>query len=417
MSGKRWRTARLGDKDIARTASGGTPDRSSVSNFGGDLPWVKSGELADNVITDTEERLTQSGLENSSAKLFPAGTLLLAMYGATAGRTGILGIEASTNQAVCAIFPVGNSFDSRFLQFQLVYIRPRLLSARSGGAQPNISQRVIATLEVVLPPLDEQLAIARALEAVRHAKEARQHELTLERERKVALMEYLFTRGTRGVSSKQTEVGEIPQNWRVLPLTQAFETQLGKMLSQKARTGKTPKPYLRNANVQWGRVNLSDLYEMDFTSEEQKKFSLRYDDLLVCEGGEIGRAAIWREEMSGCYFQKAIHRLRPRSGEILPHFLLFWMEWAFRFANIYGVTGTKTTIAHLPQDKLEQIKIPTPNKDEQAEAVEALDRCDSKIASVEKEIQILDELFRAMLEGLMTGRLSGLPLVEEYQAR
>ena len=216
MTKEGWQIARLGDKNIALTASGGTPDRSNPTYFGGDIPWVKSGELNDNVILATEEKLTQNGLANSSAKVFTRGTLLLAMYGATAGKTGILGIEASTNQAVCAIFPQNNSFDCQFLQFQLIYIRPKLLSARSGGAQPNISQRVIATLEVALPMLREQQAIASVLRTVQRAKEVRQRELALERERKAALMGYFFARGTRGERTRQTEIGEIPEGWRVV---------------------------------------------------------------------------------------------------------------------------------------------------------------------------------------------------------
>ncbi len=89
--------------DIAETSSGGTPSRDKKEYFIGSIPWVKSGELKDNTIYDTEEKITEKGLQNSSAKLFPKGTLLIALYGATVGKTGILGMDATTNQAVCAI--------------------------------------------------------------------------------------------------------------------------------------------------------------------------------------------------------------------------------------------------------------------------------------------------------------------------
>ena len=92
------------------------------------------------------------------------------------------------------------------------------------------------------------------------------------------------------------------------------DIQLGKMLSPKAKTGASAFPYLRNQNVQWGHIKLDDLAKMDFSVKEREKFKLRIGDLLICEGGEPGRCAIWTEERTNCYYQKAIHRVRPRKG-------------------------------------------------------------------------------------------------------
>lgn len=160
-----WEVVELGQ--IANTTSGGTPSRNEPHYWNGSIPWVKSGELNDNYIVQTEETITKEGLENSSAKIFPSGTLLIAMYGATAGKTGILGIDAATNQAVCAIFPKNNSFAPEFMRYYLIYARNRLLRERYGGAQPNISQRVIKSFKVVIPPtLQEQKHIAKILQTV-----------------------------------------------------------------------------------------------------------------------------------------------------------------------------------------------------------------------------------------------------------
>src|SRR2546430_2769555 len=98
-----FKTIKLGD--AAETASGGTPPRGNKLYFGGDIPWVKSGELPDGEITSVGERITTLGLEQSAAKVFEKGTLVIAMYGATVGKLGILGLRAATNQAVCAIVP------------------------------------------------------------------------------------------------------------------------------------------------------------------------------------------------------------------------------------------------------------------------------------------------------------------------
>ena len=97
-----WKTVRLGD--IAKTSSGGTPKRGTAAYYGGIIPWVKSGELGDSTVYETSETITDTGLKNSSAKLFPKGTLCIALYGATIGKLGVLGVDAATNQAVCGIF-------------------------------------------------------------------------------------------------------------------------------------------------------------------------------------------------------------------------------------------------------------------------------------------------------------------------
>jgi type I restriction enzyme S subunit len=149
-------------RDVCDTTSGGTPSRDVLAYYGGDIPWVKSGELLDGLITDTEEKITKAAIASSSAKLFPAGTLLIALYGATVGRLGILGIEATTNQAVCGITP-NEQLDRDFLFYYLLKQREKLIDSRTGGAQPNINQEIIRELDIPLPPLTEQKRIASLL--------------------------------------------------------------------------------------------------------------------------------------------------------------------------------------------------------------------------------------------------------------
>jgi type I restriction enzyme S subunit len=173
-----WEAKTIGE--IAKTSSGGTPSRDKKEYFIGSIPWVKSGELKDNTIYDTEERITEKGLQNSSAKLFPKGTLLIALYGATVGKTGILGIDATTNQAVCAILSKKDLIDQKFLQYFLISRRKQLISISAGGAQPNISQEIIRLFKIPLPPLPEQRRIADILSAA-------DRKLELERRRKEKL--------------------------------------------------------------------------------------------------------------------------------------------------------------------------------------------------------------------------------------
>jgi type I restriction enzyme, S subunit len=149
----RWQVVRLAD--VATTTSGGTPSRGDDENYNGLIPWVKSGELNSGVVLDTEERITPVGLASSAAKLMPEGTVLMAMYGATVGAVTMLGIQAATNQAVCCI-QVGPDIQAEYLVALLRIKKPFLLSRRSGGAQPNLSQSMIREIRLPLPPSDLQ---------------------------------------------------------------------------------------------------------------------------------------------------------------------------------------------------------------------------------------------------------------------
>lgn len=157
-----WALVRLGN--VCKTMTGGTPSRKIARYFNGTIPWLKSGELENNMhINSAEEHITQNALESSSARIIPKGTLLIALYGATVGKLGILEFDAAINQAICAIItPEG--IESHYLFWFLMRHRNVLLSIRKGGAQPNISQGILSEIEFPLAPKPEQKAIVEEIE-------------------------------------------------------------------------------------------------------------------------------------------------------------------------------------------------------------------------------------------------------------
>ena len=165
-----WRVVRLGE--IAELKSGGTPSRKKPEYWeNGVIPWVKSGELNDEVIYETEEKITEKAVRESSAKILPKGTLLFALYGkGTVGKTAILGIEATTNQAVCGILPRNNAFVPRFMQYYLIHKREQILTQyvnpSSDVGRTNIYLSSLALLKLPLPPLSEQKQIVEILSTV-----------------------------------------------------------------------------------------------------------------------------------------------------------------------------------------------------------------------------------------------------------
>jgi restriction endonuclease S subunit len=153
---------------ITTVTSGGTPSRGNPAFWGGDIPWIKTGELLDGDISEAEERITADGAKNSSAKIFPADTVLVALYGQgqTRGRTGRLLISAATNQACCAILPKPEMFLARFIQFWLRSLYLELREDSKGGAQPNWNSGLIKELKVTLPSLAEQKAVVATVDVL-----------------------------------------------------------------------------------------------------------------------------------------------------------------------------------------------------------------------------------------------------------
>lgn len=200
----------------------------------------------------------------------------------------------------------------------------------------------------------------------------------------------------------------LPVGWDEEELGVIAETQLGKMLNSSKQTGSAKMPYLRNINLQWGRISLTDVKEMDIFDDEKEQFTLSKGDVLVCEGGEPGRSAVWNNDLPMA-FQNAIHRIRP-SSRINSEFLCYQFEWltlnGFLDENFTGVT-----IKHFSQQKLRRIKCVVPSLQEQEKIVEILEeqlsRLDAALAAVravrEKSARFRRSLLKSAFNGALTG--------------
>jgi len=163
--------------EVCETSSGGTPSRDKKEYWeNGTILWVKSGELDKGYIYDTEEKITENGLEKSSAKYFDPETVLLAMYGATVGKAALLKVKATTNQAICGIKPKNNStLNSIYLLHILFSLKEKLISKSIGGGQPNISQSIIKETKIPIPPLSLQHKFASIVRGVEQMKEQQKY--------------------------------------------------------------------------------------------------------------------------------------------------------------------------------------------------------------------------------------------------
>ena len=162
FSNSDWTRKRIGD--VFDTGAGGTPLKTYKEYYeNGDIPWLRSGEVCKKYITETEMFITQLGMDNSSAKMFPENSVVVAMYGATAGQVGILHLETTTNQAVCGIFPK-KEYIPEFVYYSLLNSKKGLVAQATGNAQPNISQIKIKNTTIPVISKDEQVAVVSRLD-------------------------------------------------------------------------------------------------------------------------------------------------------------------------------------------------------------------------------------------------------------
>ena len=187
-----------------------------------------------------------------------------------------------------------------------------------------------------------------------------------------------------------------------------YEQCLGKMLDGKRITGEHLVPYLRNVDVQWDEINVVDLPRMDIHPDESPRYTVQPGDLLVCEGGEVGRCAIWKGEIDRCGFQKALHRLRPRDDERdRPKF----MYYSFSVAVACGAfaDGHESTIAHLTGEKLRRHRFAFPREDEQAAIARYLDNTtatiDRTLEFTRCQIALLKEYRTRLIADVVTGKV------------
>jgi type I restriction enzyme S subunit len=229
--------------EICKTTSGGTPNRANKDYYNGNILWVKSGELDKGIIYDTEEKITQEAINASSAKVFPKGTLLIALYGATIGKLAFLGADAATNQAICGIYQ-NEKVDSKYLYYYLFYKKRDLVNQGIGGAQPNISQTILKNLEVPLPTLPTQLLI-------------------------ISKIEELFSELDKGIENLKTAQQQL-KVYRQAALKWAFEGKLTESLRKSQTRSKDFVLEISNARELNFNVKLSE-WQKDKSNEKGNK--------------------------------------------------------------------------------------------------------------------------------------------------
>lgn len=344
-----WPQVKIGDVCIVERGGSPRPIDKYITDSEDGINWIKIGDTDDSMyITSTAQKIIPEGAKKS--RYVEPGDFLLS-NSMSFGRPYILKIDGCIHDGWLVLRDKNGLFDKRFLYYYLSapVTYQKFKSLAVGGVVNNLNSEMVRNVEVPLPALNEQAQIATVLDKLT--------DLISLRKQQLAKLDEL-------VKARFVEMfGDIIHNDRAWPtyvFSDITSSRLGKMLDTKQQTGKYSFPYLANFNVQWFHFEIDSLNKMDFNEKEQIEFALCDGDLLVCEGGEIGRCAVWHNEIQPCFFQKAIHRVRCNVNTIQPDYLAWWFKYNCDHNGFSDIAGARATIAHLPGAKLKKLIVAVP---------------------------------------------------------
>lgn len=395
--------------------SGTTPPNNTDFYENGIIPWLNTGDLTDNYVDLIENKITEYALNQYSAlKIFPKDSVVIAMYGATIGKLGILRESASTNQA-CCVMQCNDNLYFKFLFYSLYGYREYILTLSYGSGQPNISQKIIKDLRLPTPPLKTQQRIADYLDekcGEIDATIAKQKEIIEKlKAYKQSLISETVTKGLDKSAPLKPSgiewIGDIPDDWEVTKISRLYSIQLGKMLQpEKKSSGDTYEPYICAANLSSGTFRLDEVKYMWISEPEKDIYRLKRDDLLVTEGGDVGISSIWKDDISPCYFQNALHRVVPKKGNS-NRFLHYWLI-VLKSVGYIDLICNKSTIAHFTKEKFAQsliLSIPLQTQEKIADYLDSkCSQIDKYITEKQNIIQKLDAYKKSLIFECVTGK-------------
>jgi type I restriction enzyme S subunit len=429
-----WKTVKLGE--VCFTTSGGTPSRKKTDFYNGNIPWVKSGELEHNIILDTEEKITEDALKNSSAKVFPKGTLLIALYGATIGKLAILGIDAATNQAICGIFK-SDHINQKFLYWFLFNYKQKLINLGIGGAQPNISQGILKETLIPLPPLPEQHLIVAKIEelfseldnAVENLKKAKEQlkvyrqallkwafegKLTEEwrKERESQNTEYQSEKEEVRMAAeeiiKYSSNNELPVGWKWFKLAELTEVKDG--------THDTPKyvsdgiPFITQKNIREEGLTFSNVQYI--TQKDHDKFFRRsnvtFNDILISMiGANRGMSCIVNDNRT--FSIKNVGLIKSNTNNFDQLYLLYFLKSSYsrNYVKSLSKGGAQEFVGLTELRNFPILKCPILEQYQIVQEIETRFSVADKLElSIDQSLQQAEALRQSILNKAFEGRLA-----------
>ena len=395
-----WEIKKLGE--VCKTGSGGTPLKVHKDYYeGGTIPWLLSGEVSQGEIFEAKNFITEKGLVNSSARLFPPETVLVAMYGATAGQVGILKFEACTNQAVCGIL-TNKSILSEYIFYCFLEKKEELISKATGNAQPNISQIKIKETRIPVPPLPEQQRIVTILDeaftAIDQAKENLQRNLQNAKD--------LFESYLQSVFENPKDNWEL-KKWG--DLCSFVRGPFGGSLKKSIFKEDGYVVYEQKHAIHDHFNQLRYFIDED-KFIEMKRFEVKSGDIIMsCSGVTLGKVAVIPLNVKKGIINQALLKLTPRK-DVSVEFLKHWLRSKIFQDIIFKYSGG-AAIPNVPSAKiLKDILIPHPPIIEQNKVVNDIELMLTETQQLEtlyqQKLNSLEELKKSILQKAFSGELN-----------
>ncbi len=394
---KHWERIYL--KEVAKVQNGYAFSSLSFVKSGG-MPLIRIRDI------DSVSTIDRFNGEYSDEFIVKKGDVLIGMDGDFKAAIW-KGENALLNQRVCRIIPKAKNYDPKFLFICLQPYLNAINEETSSVTVKHLSSRTIEEIPLPFPPLPEQHRIVAKIEELFSSLDKGIESLkTAQQQLKVYRQAVLKWAFEGKLTNKDVVEGKLPEGWKWLKLGEISEMCLGKMLD-KAKNKGDFQPYLRNISVRWGTFDLSDLEKMRFEEFEKERYSLKEGDLVICEGGEPGRCAIWTSDDS-MYIQKALHRVRMNNGYDTKYIFNYIFLSAFNGNLEKYFTGT--TIKHLTGRELKKLTFPIPPTLEEQHAIVAeiesrLSVCDKIEEGIEHSLKQSEALRQSILKKAFEGRL------------
>jgi type I restriction enzyme S subunit len=404
--------------------SGTTPPSGSDEWYGGDVPWVTTGELRETEIVSTTKSVTEETLRRfPTLRKYPKGSIAIAMYGATIGRLGIFGIEATTNQA-CCVLTKSAVIDNKYLYYWLQAFKPDIVNLASGGGQPNINQEVVAFLKISSPEVSGQKKIANFLDhetaKIDTLIEKQQQLIALLKEKRQAVISHAVTKGLNPNAPMRDSgvewLGEVPVHWGVSALKYHVDTVNGFGFSS-SDVCEEGVPFIRAGNIKKKSVTRTNLYLPKGIVDRHKRVILSEGDIVISMVGSdpiilesaVGQIGIVPNSMAGSVPNQNVVILREKTDLLLKKFL-FYALCSDSYRNHLNVFSHKLANQSIISSSLiVNAKFMLPSAEEQSEVIKFLDQRLTKFDEVMERnnysLTLLKERRTALISAAVTGKI------------
>lgn len=385
--------------------------------------WLQTGDLNDGIINETSKKVTKFAISQCNLKFYPKDSIVIAMYGATIGKVGILGIKTATNQA-CCVLPTNKNMNAKFAFYEFLACKPALLVSAIGGGQPNISQDVIRKQKIVIPPLLEQDAIASYLDKkcseIDKVISAQQKRIALLQELKQSVITHAVTKGLNpNVEMKDSGVewiGRVPRHWEVYKIKNCCKTEQYSIKTGPFGTqlkGEDLQPQGDVAVYSQQNVINNDFTKVRYfvsnkKAETLKGFYTRPNDVLVTSRGTIGKAAILSSSFPNGILHPCLIALRLNQDICLNDWLVMYINETDCFKTDVYLSSNATTIDVIYTGTLKNIYIPIPPHEEQLEILKSIrEKCaliDASLSKAQHQVELLQEYKQSLITEVVTGK-------------